>query len=252
MREFVAGVRLFGRGFGTILRSPRLLLLGAVPALITTVLLLGAWIMLGVWLSDIATWLTPFADGWSDLARTATRVAAGIAVLGAAVAVGVVSFTALTLLIGDPFYEKISEIVDQGLGGAPDAGNSGWLRGLLQVAREVLSTVVLSVLWAIPLFLAGFIPVLGQTVVPVIAAFVGAWLLVRELVAVPFGRREIEPEQRRLLLRQRRGLAFGVGMPAYLLSIIPFAAIVVMPAAVVAATLLGRELLGQPTGVRLR
>ena len=32
MRDFFTGVRLFGQGLGILLRSPRLLLVGALPA----------------------------------------------------------------------------------------------------------------------------------------------------------------------------------------------------------------------------
>ncbi|MCP2259022.1 CysZ protein [Streptoalloteichus tenebrarius] len=250
MRDFVTGLRLFGRGWGIVLRSPRLLVLGAVPALLTSVLMLGAWVALAVWIGDLAAWLTPFADGWGDTARLAARIVAGIAVLGGAVAVGVVAFSALTLAVGEPFYERIAEIVEDGLGGVPNAVETGWLRGLARGLREAVVLVFVSALCAVPLFLAGFIPVLGQTVVPVVGACVGAWMLVLELVGVAFERRGLGLAERRRALRGRRALVLGMGVPTYLLSIVPFAAVVVMPAAVVGATLLGRELLGRPTGVR--
>lgn len=41
MRDLVTGFRLFGRGLGMLLRSPRLLLIGALPAVLTTLLLGG-------------------------------------------------------------------------------------------------------------------------------------------------------------------------------------------------------------------
>ena len=42
MRDFVTGVRYFGRGLGLLASRPKLLLIGVLPAVLTTVILLGA------------------------------------------------------------------------------------------------------------------------------------------------------------------------------------------------------------------
>ncbi len=47
------------------------------------------------------------------------RLAVAAAVLGLFVLVGMLTFTAITLLIGDPFYEKISEAVENRYGASP-------------------------------------------------------------------------------------------------------------------------------------
>jgi hypothetical protein len=39
--DFITGVRYFGQGFGLLVRRPRLLLIGMLPAILTTVILLG-------------------------------------------------------------------------------------------------------------------------------------------------------------------------------------------------------------------
>src|SRR5262245_44991964 len=65
VRDFVTGVRLFVQGLLVLLRRPRLLLLGALPALLTTLLLVGAMVALAYWVDDLATLLTPFADDWA-------------------------------------------------------------------------------------------------------------------------------------------------------------------------------------------
>ena len=46
-------------------------------------------------------------------------------------------------------------------------------------------------MFTIPLFLAGFLPVVGQSVVPVLAALLTAWFMALEVTAVPFYRRGI-------------------------------------------------------------
>jgi CysZ protein len=71
-------------------------------------------------------------------------------------------------------------------------------------------------------------------------------LLASELVARPLEARGLDRAARRELLRRNRAgmLGFGVATQAFFL--IPLGAILVMPAAVVGATSLSRDLLGQP------
>ncbi|MBP2326851.1 CysZ protein [Kibdelosporangium banguiense] len=243
MRDFVKGVRMFGQGLGILLRSPRLLLIGAVPALLTTLLLLGVMVALVYWIGDLTAWLTPFADDWSAGWRTTIRVAAGVAVFGLALTISQIAFSALTLAIGAPFYELIAEKVEDDLGGVPGAVDLPWWQLLGMGLRDGLVLVLRSLMFTIPLFFAGFIPVVGQFVVPVLLALVTAWFLALELVGVSFYRRGMDLKQRRMYLRKRRGLGFGLGLPASLLCLIPLAAIVVMPVAFVGGVLVARETL---------
>jgi CysZ protein len=243
VRDFVLGVRLFGRGLGILLRSPRLLLIGALPAVVTALLLLGGLITLAIWIDDLAALVTPFADRWTDGWRAAARAVAGVGLFGAALVVGLLGFTALTLAVGGPFYEHIAEKVEDGLGGAPGEAELTWWRLLWMGLRDGVLLVLRSLLFTIPLLVAGFIPVVGQTVVPVLLALVTAWFLALELVSVPFYRRGMGLARRRALLSRRRGLALGLGLPASLLCAIPLAAIVVLPVAFVGGVLVAREAL---------
>lgn len=238
---------MFGQGLGILLRSPRLLLIGALPAVLTTLLLLGGMIALVYWIDDLAAWVTPFADSWGEGWRQAARVAAGIALFGLALTVGLIGFSALTLAVGGPFYEHIAEQVEDDLGGAPDAVDLPWWRLLGMGLRDGLLLVLRSLMFTIPLFAAGFIPVVGQTVVPVLLALVTAWFLALELIAVPFYRRGMNLKQRSVVLRKRRALGLGLGLPASLLCMIPLAAIIVMPVAFVGGVLVAREALSDTT-----
>lgn len=244
--DLMLGVRTFGRGAALVARSGRLLRLGAVPALITTLLYVVALVVLLVWIDDLAVLVTPFADGWSAGLRGAVRVAAGLALLAGAAAIGVVAFVAVTLAVGGPFYERLSEIVDDEAGDAPVAPERSWAVSVARGLRDALRLVALSVLVAIPLVVLGFVPVVGQVAAPVLAALVGGWLLVLELTGPAGERREMGLGERHRALRSRRWLAVGVGVPTYLLCAIPFVAIVAMPAGAAAATLLLREVAATP------
>ncbi|GAA2829521.1 EI24 domain-containing protein [Crossiella cryophila] len=241
----LTGLGFLGRAVGIAFRSPKLLLLGAIPAVLTTLLMLGGLITLAYWVGDLATWLTPFADTWSDWLRQATRFVAGLAVVLGAVAVSVVAFTAITLVVGSPFYEHISETVEDGLGGVPDAEKASWGRMLWLGIRDSIVLVAVSILINLPLLFAGFIPVVGQTVIPVLVACVGGWILALEFSAVPFTRRGLTLKQRHHILRRHRGMVLGLGVPAYLLCAIPFVSILAMPIVFIAATLMAREALSR-------
>jgi CysZ protein len=240
--EFVSGVELFVCGLGFWIRSPRLCLLGAVPALIAAILLAGALGVLVAFAGDIAGWATPFADHWSDDWRGVFRTVAAIAVVGAGGLIGVFAFTALTLTIGEPFYERISDAVERRYGGVPGALELSFWRGLVDGVRFL----GISILIGVPLFLAGFIPLIGQTVVPVLGAVVGGWLLAVELTGTPFERRGLSLAERRAALRKRRPLALGFGMCVFLCFLVPLGAVIVMPGAVGGATLLSRRVLDLP------
>lgn len=252
MRDFITGVRLFGRGLGILLRSPRLLLIGALPAVLTTLLLAGAMIALVYWIDDLAALVTPFADTWAEGWRAVARVVAGTTLFGAALAVGLIGFSALTLAVGGPFYEHIAEKVDDDLGGSPQGPEEPWWRSLWTGLHDGTLLMLRSLMFTVPLFAAGFIPVVGQTVVPVLMVSVTAWFLALELVAVPFSRRGMDLRQRWALLSERRALALGLGLPTALLCAIPLAAVIVIPIAFVGGVLVARETLRTTAGLLQR
>jgi CysZ protein len=248
-RQFVTGAGLLARGLGLVLRNPRMLGLGLLPALISGVLYAAALIALIAFIDDLAAAVTWFADDWSTAARDVMRLLAGAAVFGLCGLLGVLTFTAVTLLIGDPFYEKISGMVEHRFGGVRDEVEVSLGQSLARSLVDSLRLIGLSVLFGIPLFLAGFIPVVGQTVVPVIGGAVGGWILAVELTGVPFQRRGRRLRDRRAALRVNRPLALGFGVAVFACFLIPLGAVLLMPAAVAGGTLLSRKALGLPTEI---
>ncbi len=249
LREFVTGAGLLGRGLGLVLSNPRLLVIGLLPALLSGVLYVVLLVLLVRFLPDVSAQVTWFADGWRGWLRDTARVFAGAGVLGLSVLLGIVTFTAVTLLIGDPFYEKISERVEARFGGVPDEVEVGVLESLRRSAVDSLRLIGISVLVAIPLFLLGFVPFVGQTVVPVVGGAVGGWLLALELTGAPFQRRGQRLRHRRAVLRGRKPLTLGFGAAVFVVFLIPLGAVFLMPAAIAGATLLARKSLGSPTSI---
>ena len=245
--ELVVGAGLLAKGLSLITHRPRLFLLGAIPPLITSVIFTGLLIGLITELDPAVEWLTPFADGWARGLATTLRVVVGSALVAGAVLLMVISFTTLTLALGSPLYDKLSESVEHEFGEVPKLDESAF-RGILRALRQAVVLIGISALGALLLFATGFVPVVGQTVVPVISAIFGGWMLGIELVGSAFDRRGmLRLADRRAAMRAQRARVLGFGVPTFLLLAIPFAGAVVFPIATAGGTLLARQLLGEPT-----
>jgi CysZ protein len=152
-----------------------------------------------------------------------------------------VTFTALTLIVGDPFYERIWKAVEADLGGpVPSEGPSFW-RGVGGALVLVLQGLVSAVLVA----LVGFVPVVGGVLAAVLGAILTGRLLARELTARVFDARHLAPDVRRALVRSHRWRFLGFGVATQLCFLVPLGAVVTMPAAVAGATLLARSVLDE-------
>lgn len=239
--EFIEGIRFLGRGFGYWRRKPRLMLLGLVPALITLALLAAAVIPLLLSLGVITDWMTPFADGWDPFWRTALRSAIGVVIAIGSLVLASVLFTAITLLIGDPFYQRIWRAVEQDLGGDVPAGDGG-----MGVAfGESIRLVAFGALVALLALVVGFIPVIGAVLATVTSVLLTGRLLARELTGRALNARDVPSRERSRMLSTRRSRLLGFGVATQLCFMVPLGAVFIMPTAVAGATLLARDLLGR-------
>ncbi len=160
---------------------------GLLPGLITLVLYAAALVALALWGTDLIGWATPFADDWADPWAGLFRGFLTAVLFALALLLSVLTFTAATLLVGQPFYESLSERVDRDVspdGTAPESDLPLW-RELWISARDSLRVLVRATVWAVLLFALGFVPVAGQTVVPVIGFFVTGFFLTEELAPSP-------------------------------------------------------------------
>ncbi|MDI5961497.1 EI24 domain-containing protein [Streptantibioticus silvisoli] len=246
LRDLWTGLRFAAEGQRWIARHGRLWAWSAIPALITLAGYVVALTALLLWGGHLIGWLTPFASTWPGFWRELLRWTLRVLLFGGVLLLAVVSFTAVTLVVGQPFYETLSGRVETSESGTPPprSGLPMW-RELLLGVRESAALLLRMAAFGVPLFLLGFVPLLGQTAVPVAGFCVSGFFLTHELTMVAFQRRRIPLRDRLRLLRSRLGLALGFGVPLVLLFLVPFVAVVAMPGAVAGATLLARDLLEQ-------
>jgi CysZ protein len=243
VRELGAGIADLGRGFAVWGTSPRLMLLGAVPAAIVGAVFAVVLVGLAAALPGLAAAVTPFADAWTPTLRDAVRLIAGIAVLLLAGILLVLVFTAVVLTVGDPFYERISRAVELRLGAAPEEADEPVVAGMLRAAGEGLRLAAAGLLVALLAFAVGFVPVVGAALAVVVGLVLGGRLLVLELTGTPFAARGLRLRDRRRAIRRHRMRTLGFGAAVSALFLVPFAPVVLMPAAVAGATVLSRALL---------
>ncbi|WP_079127123.1 EI24 domain-containing protein [Streptomyces sp. TP-A0874] len=243
MRDLAAGFGYLVKGQRWVSRNTRWWVSGLLPALITLVLYVAVLVLLGFWADDIAVWMTPFANDWDAPWPGLLRGVVTALVFLGGLLFAVVSFAAVTLLVGQFFYDALAEQVDETEGGAPPAPEVSLWRELWIAAWDSVLVLGRVALYGAVLFLLGFLPFVGQTVIPVIGFCVSGYFLTAELTAVALQRRGVDLAGRLALLRGRRMLSIGFGVPLALLFLVPLAAVFLMPGAVAGATLLARDLL---------
>lgn len=243
MKQFGRGVSLLLRGFGWWGRHPRAMALGLVPAAIVGAALVAGLATLAAFLPALTDSATGFADSWPGFWAVAVRVALGTAIFGGALVIAVISFTALTLIVGEPFYDRIWRSVEREHGGAvPSAPYGLWhsiVDGISLVGRGLIVALVAAMI--------GLIPVVGGVLGFATGTLLTGWVIVDELTSRALTARGIDRGARRALLRGHRARALGFGVATQLCFLVPLGAVAVMPAAVAGSTMLARSLLDDPS-----
>jgi uncharacterized protein involved in cysteine biosynthesis len=242
----VTGVRYYVRGMAWVARRPRQWLFGLIPALIVLAAYVAALVVLAHYDWDLAKALSPFADDWSKGARDAVRGLIAVLVFGAAIMIAIVTFTGVTLIVGDPFYESLSGRVEESAGGLAPEARIPLLRQLARATVDAIIVAAVTTLFAVVFFALGLLPAIGQTVVPVVAACVSGYFLTFELTSIALERRGLRRRERFAVLRRHRALSLGFGVAVFVVFLIPLGAVLTMPGAVAGGTLMARERLAGP------
>lgn len=234
--EFTLGPSYLVRGFG-LLREPSLRRYVIIPILINIALIIGLVSLFG-WQLD--HWLDAWLSGLPDWLSWLETVFWWIGVVLSTLAFCYV-FTLLANLIASPFNGMLSAKVEELITGrAPASGMSlaaemaDGVFGELRRLRWYGGRAVLLGLFSLVLL---FIPVANLAIAPLWFIF-GAFMLSFEYLDQPMANRGMAFPAKIARLRARRWRHLGFGSLVTLATAIPLANLVVMPAAVVGATLL--------------
>lgn len=150
------------------------------------------------------------------------------------------AFTTLANFVAAPFNALLAEKVELQLTGEPlgDMSFGAMLKDVPRMLKREWQKIMYSIPRLVALFLLGFVPVLGQTIVPVLVFIFGAWLIAIQYCDYPFDNHKISFQRMRNALSQYRTLNFTFGALVSLFTMIPFVNLLVMPVAVCGATAL--------------
>lgn len=247
LKEAAIGARMLWRGVMTWKAAPRTMAWGLVPAGIAAIIL-GAVVVAalasagpaGEWVADRA-----FADG--SFPHGLLRAVVAVGLVGAAALVSIYTFTALALLVGQPFFERISRELDANDPTLDEEDPEPWWRAALRGVAEWARLLLLTVPLGLVAFVLGWVPLVGAVAAFVVSATLGGWLLALELTAYPLSRRGIVTlAQRRAALRGHRARAIGFGAAVFVTFLVPGAVVAMMPAAAAGGTALVRSLPADP------
>ncbi|MDO9920257.1 sulfate transporter CysZ [Glaesserella parasuis] len=148
------------------------------------------------------------------------------------------AFTTLANFIAAPFNALLAEKVEQQLTGKNlmEMSFNEMLKDIPRMLKREWQKMWYSIPRLVALFLLGFIPVLGQTIIPILAFIFGAWLIAIQYCDYPFDNHKIQFQRMRNALAQYRTMNFTFGALVSIFTMLPFINLVVMPVAVCGAT----------------
>jgi len=239
LSEIAAGPIYLVRGF-SLLREKALRRYVVIPILINIVLIVGLLSLAGWQLGD---WLDYWLSGLPGWLSWLENVLWWIAMILFTLAFCYV-FTLLANLIASPFNGMLSSRVELLMTGtAPESGmNLGgeMLDGVTGELRRLRYYAGRALLLALASLVMFFIPVVNLAIAPMWFVF-GAFMLAFEYLDQPMANRGLTFPIKIQRLRARRWRHLGFGGVVTLATAIPLANLVVMPAAVIGATLLYLE-----------
>ena len=151
--------------------------------------------------------------------------------------------TFVVLMLTSPFHALLAEKVEEGIIGAPVPALDGFGAALLEVPRALFREIR-KVLYYVPMVLG----VLLLTIIPVFNAFaplawflLGAWMMSLQFVDYPMDNHRLPFRDVRDACTARRLSTMGFGGAVAFFTGIPLINLVVIPAAVIGATLLWCE-----------
>jgi CysZ protein len=228
------------RGAGYLLRGaamlpqPGIRRFVLVPLLVNVLLFIGAiWLLVAQFDGWVTYWLS-FLPSWADFLYWLFWPVFALLIL-ASVYYG---FSLVANLIAAPFNGFLAEKVEQRLRGAP-LTDEGWAEVLKMIPRSIQRELH-KLAYYLPRFLLllvlTFIPVVNL-VAPLLWFLFGAWMMSIQYCDYPMDNNKVSFRQMKQLMKARRVTSIGFGGLVQLGMLVPVVNLILMPAAVVGATI---------------
>ena len=223
-----------------MLNHPSLRLFVIIPLLVN-ILIFGSLITLGFsYISDAMDSMLSRIPSWLNFIRW---ILWPLIVITVSLATGFL-FTTIALIIASPFNALLAEKAEELITGGPVDSLEGFGAAVLAIPKSILRELA-KLVYYIPMalfaVLLSFIPGLGAIAWLILAA----WMMSIQFVDYPMDNHQLSFSDVKEAVRRRRLSSMGFGGLVALCASIPVINFVVVPAAVVGATLLWCEELNQ-------
>jgi CysZ protein len=209
-----------------------------IPLLINLVLFGSAIYLLFSHFSDWVQWLIDlWLPDWEWLNFIEYLLWPLLAFL---VVIGVYyGFSLVANFVAAPFNGLLAEKVEQAVRGQVNTNQDSW-KAIVKLIPAALARELAKLAYYLPrllvLFVLSFVPLVNVFMPFVWFAF-AAWMMAIQYCDYPMDNNRVSFKQMRLLLSQRRWSALGFGSLVQLGMLIPLLNLILMPAAVIGATL---------------
>ncbi len=149
------------------------------------------------------------------------------------------TFTMLANIIAAPFNGFLAEKVETVARGVDSAPPFSWSELLAMLPRTIgreARKLAYFAPRALVLLILSFIPVVNLVAAPLWLLF-GVWMMAVQYIDYPADNNKLSWDEMMVWLRQRRWKSLSLGAVTYAALLIPFVNLLIMPAAVAAATL---------------
>ncbi|WP_392565517.1 sulfate transporter CysZ [Utexia brackfieldae] len=147
-------------------------------------------------------------------------------------------FSTVTNIIAAPFNGLLAEQVEAKLTNQPAPDTTIWffIKDIPRILLREVYKLIYYIAWAIPLFFLYWIPIVGQTIAPIIWFIFTAWMINLQYADYAFDNHKVSFSQMRMMLRQDAGDNMIFGALVSFFTMIPVFNLVIMPVAVCGST----------------
>lgn len=248
IKELIAGVGYLLRGFGFLMRRPRLWPWAAMPTIVNLVLLIAMIAIFIHYYGDLYEWLASHL-GHLDIENPSTwymhildavvwvlDLIFQLLIILMSIAMLLIISYGLSFVVAAPFNDALSERVETMLTGVepPPFALKKFMGDIMRTVR--IEVVKAAVLISIPLvlFVLNILPGVGGILYIVLTFIFGAWDMGFSFADLPMGRKVVPLRKRVAFAKSNRWVLIGFGSAF----IIPFFALVFAAPMVVGGTML--------------
>lgn len=237
--QLVKGINYLLRGVN-LATKPRIRRFVILPLIVNILLFSVAVYYSWLKFSELTLWLNNWLPTWLEWLYW-LLIPLFVALVGLVI---FMTFALVANIISAPFNGLLSEAVEKHLTGKTlPCDDAPWYSIFTEIVKSIgLSIARLSyyAMWALILLIITAIPAIN-IIAPLLWFLFAAWMLCVDYSSIPMDNHKIKNKMQRKLLGKKRFLSFGFGGAAVGGTMIPIINFVIMPIAVIGATIMWVE-----------